>query len=125
MSRLPTLLAITLVATSAAVVSPAARAADMEEPYSGRSGERFREELGPPPPAWNRGPGPHAFRRDFDGPCRVFLRRRPGPFGEEVRRVRVCDEGPFEGHPRWARDGLPPHAWHDRPPMVPDMAPEE
>ncbi|KTS37980.1 hypothetical protein NS228_13760 [Methylobacterium indicum] len=59
----------------------------------------------PPPPRFAQGPGP----------CRVFVKRRIDPDGDEVvRRVRVCDEGPgyreggYRDGPRWG--GPPP--WH-------------
>jgi hypothetical protein len=107
-----------------------ALAADLDDPYPRR----------PPPPAW-AAPGP-------EGPCRVFLRHRPGPYGDEVRRVRVCDEPGGPPPPRWSHDDRPPgpprwapgryvpERWqrpafrgayepHDRPPLVPDDASEE
>ncbi|MEH3147078.1 MAG: hypothetical protein PGN34_17405 [Methylobacterium frigidaeris] len=72
---------------------------------------------GPPPPPrfegrpdW-RPPGPPRFSGPPEG-CRVFVKRRYDPYGDEiVRRVRVCDDGPGDrwGPPRrrhWHPDGF-------------------
>ncbi|MGY2046963.1 hypothetical protein [Methylobacterium sp. JK268] len=103
------------------LVAGPALAADLDEPPPG---PRFG--WAPPPPP------PHAFRPD-EG-CRVFVKRRYGPGGEEyVRRVRVCDEGPgFDGPPRWHRhshwqpdgDGPPPPDRFGPPPPPPPPPPQ-
>ena len=81
-----------------ALEAPAA-AADFDEPpprFEGR-GE------------WRAPPSPPRF---VQGPeaCRVFVKRRIDPYGDEVvRRVRVCDESPgYRDGPGWG--GPPP--WH-------------
>lgn len=102
---------LTALALSAAIVATApARAADVENPYDpppgyGRLAPRPPGFVPPPPP------GPGLAEGPVEETCRVFLRRRPGPFGEdELRRVRVCDEGPVarRGGPRWDREAAPP-----------------
>lgn len=106
---------------AAPLATSPAHAADLDGSYGPPPPGRFA----PPPPDWAP-PPPRPLVRGPDGPCRVFLKRRPGPFGEdEVRRVRVCDEGPAVGHggPRWSHEGPPPFRHHERPPLVPDDAP--
>ncbi len=71
----------------------------------------------PPPPPPRFGQGPVVRGPVVQGPeaCRVFVKRRIDPYGDEVvRRVRVCDESPgyrdsgYRDGPRWG--GPPP--WH-------------
>jgi hypothetical protein len=55
--------------------------------------------------------------------CRIVHRRHVDPWGREViRRVRVCDEGVVERHPRWAtrdwRYGYDPYYDAPRPPRA-------
>lgn len=111
-----------------ALVGTAAQAADFDGPYGPPRAEYGGYEHRPPPP-----PEP-VFRRprftagpEFGPPperCRVFVKRRIDPYGEEVvRRVRVCDEpggyddGPrrrpvfFDGPPRPLRDIPYRRAW--------------
>ncbi len=72
----------------------------------------------PPPPRFEGGrdwrpPGPPRFA-GAPGGCRVFVKRRYDPYGDEVvRRVRVCDEGPGWGWGRrhWHPDGDGPPRW--------------
>ncbi|OAS22587.1 hypothetical protein [Methylobacterium platani] len=90
-----------------ALAGPVA-AADLDEylppRFEGR-GDWREPAPPPPPPRFVQGP---EFRGP--GPCRVFVKRRIDPYGDEVvRRVRVCDEGPgYRGG--GDRDGPPP--WH-------------
>ncbi|GJD47461.1 hypothetical protein OPKNFCMD_0169 [Methylobacterium crusticola] len=90
--------ALALVLAGLAPQAHPARAADFDEPppYAG-----LRDE-GRPPPRFAR-PEPSET-------CRVFVKRRIDPDGEEVvRRVRVCDDGPaYREHGRWG--GPPPWA---------------
>ncbi|AWB23363.1 hypothetical protein DA075_22720 [Methylobacterium currus] len=88
-----------------ALAGPAA-AADLDEDPPPRFEGRGEWRAPPPPPP-----------RFVHGPesCRVFVKRRIDPDGDEVvRRVRVCDEGPgdreggYRDGPRWG--GPPP--WH-------------
>ncbi|MFH6782051.1 MULTISPECIES: hypothetical protein [Methylobacterium] len=63
----------------------------------------------PPPPRYGQGPGG----------CRVFVKRRIDPYGDEVvRRVRVCDEGrgDWSGDRGGYRDG---RRWAGPPPWPP------
>ncbi|WP_407523422.1 hypothetical protein [Methylobacterium oryzisoli] len=93
-------------ATAAALILTApVLAADYEEP--------------PPPPRFESRPGwvPPPRVVPPTETCRVFVKRRIDPYGDEVvRRVRVCDEGPaLDGPPRWRGPG-----WRG-----PDWGPDE
>ena len=106
-----------------ALVGTAAQAADFDGPYfPPRPDYEGYEHREPPPepvfrrPRFTAGPefGPPSER------CRVFVKRRIDPYGEEVvRRVRVCDE------PGGYNDG-PPHRaiFLDGPPLPPAGIPD-
>lgn len=112
-----------LVLALALAASTGAMAADFDGPFG-------------PPPDFRR-PRPPVFVPPPPGPsvqgpeenCRVFFRRRPGPFGDiEVRRVRICDDGPIHhAGPRWSHDEPPAPipGRFERPPLSPEDEPEE
>ena len=103
----------------------AAQASDLYQPYGTYEP---RGPYGPPPVVYGepRYPPPVVDRRvEIEGwGCRVVHRRHVDPYGREVvRRVRVCDEGVVEAHPRWAgrvpRYGYEPYVYDaPRPPRA-------
>jgi hypothetical protein len=99
---------IGVVLTAASLnLAVAAQASDLYQPYGTYEP---RGPYGPPPVVYGepRYPPPVVDRRvEIEGGgCRVVHRRHIDPYGREVvRRVRVCDEGVVEAHPRWAERG--------------------
>ncbi|MBY0294657.1 MAG: hypothetical protein K2X71_01250 [Methylobacterium sp.] len=89
---MPRPLRLAAAAAAALVLSAPVLAADVDEP----------------PPRFDARPGwvPPRVVRPAET-CRVFVKRRIDPYGDEVvRRVRVCEEGPaFDGPPRWRGPG--------------------
>ncbi|WP_053080611.1 hypothetical protein [Methylobacterium variabile] len=91
-----------------AAAAPAA-AADLDEPPPRFEGRGDWRPAPPPPPRFVQSPET----------CRVFVKRRIDPYGDEVvRRVRVCEDGPgYRDGSRWG--GPRPWAhhrhWDDEP----------
>lgn len=141
---LPCSRTLALAALALAAISCTARAADLDEfrepphrPGVEVPGREAEDETLPDAPPHL--PRLHAFVRGHEGGpeevCRVFVKRRPGPFGDEVRRVRVCDEEPVPArfgprwrhgwhHPRFNREG-PRERVGERPPLPPEIVPGE